>query len=154
LKLPIIQTKLRIPAVKDDFIRRAKLTRKMKKIPEYPLTIIHSGAGFGKSTALALFMRDERLPGCWYSISPMDDDILPFLSYIVHTIRRIVPAFGSELSAYIDTMDRYIREEELSVLCSVFINEIVEINTDITLILDDFHQIEHSYTINRWLEST
>ena len=152
MKLPIIQTKLRIPAVKDDFIRRAKLTRKMKKIPEYPLTIIHSGAGFGKSTALALFMRDERLPGCWYSISPMDDDILPFLSYIVHTIRRIVPAFGSELSAYIDTMDRYIREEELSVLCSVFINEIVEINTDITLILDDFHQIEHSYTINRWLE--
>ncbi len=152
MKLPIIQTKLRIPAVKDDFIRRAKLTQKMKKIPEYPLTIIHSGAGFGKSTALALFMRDEKLPGCWYSISSLDDDILPFLSYIVHAIRRIVPAFGTELSAYIDTMDRYIRDEELSVLCSLFVNEILESNTEITLILDDFHQIEHSYTINSWFE--
>jgi LuxR family transcriptional regulator, maltose regulon positive regulatory protein len=152
MKLPIIQTKLRIPVVKEDFIRRAKLTRKMKKIPEYPLTIIHSGAGFGKSTALALFMRDEKVPGCWYSISSMDDDILPFLSYIIHSIRTIVPEFGTELSTYIESMDCYIRDEELSVLCSLFINEIAVIDDEVTLILDDFHQIEHSYTINSWIE--
>lgn len=152
MKLPIIQTKLRIPVVKDEFIRRAKLTRKMKKIPEYPLTIIHSGAGFGKSTALALFMRDEKIPGCWYSISSMDDDILPFLSYIIHSIRGWVPEFGQEIAKYIETMDRYIREEDLSYLCTLFINEILEMNSDITLILDDYHQIEHSYTINSWIE--
>jgi LuxR family transcriptional regulator, maltose regulon positive regulatory protein len=152
LKLPIIQTKLRIPAVKDEFIRRAKLTQKLKKIPEYPLTIIHSGAGFGKSTALALFMRDEAIQGCWYSISPMDDDVLPFLSYVIHSIRRVVPDFGAELSNYIDTMDRYIRSEELGMLCSLFINEVLSIPNEITLILDDFHQIEHSYTINSWIE--
>ncbi|MFP7297470.1 BTAD domain-containing putative transcriptional regulator [Neobacillus niacini] len=152
MKLPIIQTKLRIPVVKDEFIRRAKLTRKMKKIPEFPLTIIHSGAGFGKSTALALFMRDEQIPGCWYSISSMDDDILPFLSYIIHSIRGFIPGFGREIEKYIETMDRYIREEDLSYLCSLFINEILETNSDITLILDDYHQIEHSYTINSWIE--
>ncbi|MCM3568267.1 BTAD domain-containing putative transcriptional regulator [Neobacillus mesonae] len=152
MKLPLIQTKLRIPAVKDDFIRRAQLTRKMKRIPEYPLTIIHSGAGFGKSTALALFMTDENIPGCWYSLSSMDDDILPFLTYIIHSIRRIHPDFGTELAAYMDTMDRYIREEELSILSSLFINEILTADSPITLILDDFHQIEHSYTINSWME--
>lgn len=152
MKLPIIQTKLRIPAVKDEFIRRAKLTRKMKKIPDYPLTIIHSGAGFGKSTALALFMRDEKIPGCWYSISSMDDDILPFISYIIHSIRGFVPEFGQEIAKYIETMDRYIREEDLSYLCTLFINEILEVNSDIILILDDYHQIEHSYTINSWIE--
>jgi LuxR family transcriptional regulator, maltose regulon positive regulatory protein len=152
MKPPIIQTKLRIPVVKDEYIRRAKLTRKMKKIPEYPLTIIHSGAGFGKSTALALFMRDEKIPGCWYSISSMDDDILPFLSYIIHSIRGYIPEFGQEIVEYIETMDRYIREEDLGYLCSLFINEILEANSDITLILDDYHQIEHSYTINSWIE--
>jgi LuxR family transcriptional regulator, maltose regulon positive regulatory protein len=152
LNLPIIQTKLRIPVVKDDFIRRAKLTQKMKKIPEYPLTLIHSGAGFGKSTALALFMRDEKIPGCWYSISSIDDDILPFLTYIIHSIRGITPDFGTELVTYIESMDRYIRDEELGVLCSLFINEILLINEEITLILDDFHQIEHSYAINSWIE--
>lgn len=152
MKLPIIQTKLRIPVIKDEFIRRAKLTQKMKKIPEYPLTIIQSGAGFGKSTALALFMRDEKVPGCWYSISSMDDDILPFLSYIIHSIRGLVPEFGQEIAKHIETMDRYIREEDLSYLCTLFINEILEIHSEITLILDDYHQIEHSYTINSWIE--
>jgi LuxR family transcriptional regulator, maltose regulon positive regulatory protein len=152
MKLPIIRTKLRIPAVKEDFIRRAGLTRKMKKIPDYPLTIIHSGAGFGKSTALALFMRDEKVTGCWYSISSLDDDILPFLSYIIHSIRTVIPDFGEETANYIETIDRYIREEELSYLCSLFINEVLSLNSEITLILDDFHQIEHSYTINSWVE--
>ncbi|MDM5330591.1 BTAD domain-containing putative transcriptional regulator [Neobacillus sp. CF12] len=152
MKLPIIQTKLRIPVVKDEFIRRAQLTKKLKKIPSYPLTIVHSGAGFGKSTALALFMRDERIPGCWYSISSMDDDILPFLSYIIHCVRGFVPNFGQEIAKYIETMDRYMREEDLSYLCTLFINEILDVQSDITLILDDYHQIEHSYTINSWIE--
>ncbi|WP_245640358.1 BTAD domain-containing putative transcriptional regulator [Neobacillus massiliamazoniensis] len=152
MMLPIIQTKLRIPVVKDDFIRRAKLTRKMKRIPDYPLTMIHSGAGYGKSTALALFMKDESIHGCWYSISSTDDDILPFLTYIIHSIRRMVPDFGKELASYIDTIDRYIRDEELSFLCSLFINEILAVHSEITLILDDFHQIEHSYMINNWMD--
>ncbi len=152
MKLPIIQTKLRIPVVKEEFIRRARLTRKMKKISEYPLTIIHSGAGFGKSTALALFMRDEKIPGCWYSISSMDDDILPFLSYIIHSIRGVIPDFGQDIVRFLETNDRYIREEDVSYLNSLFINEILEVNTEITLILDDYHQIEHSYTINSWIE--
>ncbi|MBO0962485.1 transcriptional regulator [Neobacillus sp. MM2021_6] len=152
MKLPLIQTKLRIPVVKDDFIRRAKLTQKMKEMNDYPLTIIHSGAGFGKSTALALFMTDEKIPGCWYSLSSMDDDILPFLTYIVQSIRRVIPDFGMELAAFIDTMDRYIKEEELSILSSLFMNEILAADSPITLILDDFHQIEHSYTINSWME--
>ncbi|MEH7414418.1 BTAD domain-containing putative transcriptional regulator [Neobacillus drentensis] len=152
MKLPIIQSKLRIPVVKDDFIRRAQLTRKLKTILEFPLTLLHSGAGFGKSTALALFLRDEKHQGCWYSISSMDDDILTFLSYLIQTIQQAVPTFGTTLSSYIDQTERYIPEEELNILCSLFINEILECNAEITLILDDFHQIEHSYTINSWME--
>lgn len=152
MRLPVIQTKLRVPAVKDEFLRRAKLSKKMKKIPEYPLTILHSGAGFGKSTALALFMKDEPISGCWYSISSMDDDILPFLSHVIYSIRKITPEFGKELLTYIETTERYIRNEELSLLCSLFINEILDTDSEIILILDDFHQIEQSYTINSWME--
>ncbi|MFC4799806.1 BTAD domain-containing putative transcriptional regulator [Neobacillus sp. GCM10023253] len=153
MKLPIIQTKLRVPAVKDEFLRRANLTRKLKKIPEHPLTIIHSGAGFGKSTALALFMKDENINGCWYSISSMDDDILPFLSHIIHSIRKAAPEFGRELLTFVETTDRYIRNEEIGFLCSLFINEILETSSEIILILDDFHQIEQSYTINSFMEN-
>ncbi len=152
MMLPIIQSKLQIPVVKDEYIRRLMLTKKMKKIPEYPLTIVHSGAGYGKSTALALFMRDEKIAGCWYSVSSMDDDILPFLAYFIHAIRKIVPDFGKELLAYMETMDKYIRDAEINLLCSLFINEILAVQAKIILIVDDFHQIEHSYTVNSWME--
>lgn len=152
MKLAIIQSKLRIPIVNNEYIRRASLTKKMKKIPDYSLTIIHSGAGYGKSTALSLYIRDERIPACWYSIASMDDDILPYLSYLIHAIREVIPEFGEGLTTYIDTIDRFIREEEIHFLCSLFINEIMAVNSEIILVLDDFHQIEHSYTINSWME--
>ncbi|WP_442599589.1 BTAD domain-containing putative transcriptional regulator [Neobacillus sp. D3-1R] len=153
MKIPIIKTKLIVPAVKDDFLRRAKLTKKLKKIEEYPLTLIHSGAGYGKSTALSLFLTDEKQVGCWYSISSMDDDILPFLTYLTYAIRGIHSNFGTELLTFINQLDRYIREEEINLLCSLFINELLTIQEDVTVILDDFHQIEHSYTVNRWMET-
>ncbi len=150
--LPIIQSKLQIPVVKDEYIRRATLTKKMKQIPKFPLTILHSGAGYGKSTALALYMRDEKVRGCWYSISAIDDDILPFLTYLIHSIRGAVPEFGKQLVSYMESADMYIRDEEINLLCSLFINEVLAVPARIILVLDDFHQIEHSNMINSWME--
>lgn len=152
MTLPIIQSKLQTPVIKDNYIRRAALTKKMKRIPEYPLTILHSGAGYGKSTALALFMQDEKINGCWYSISPMDDDLLPFLRYLIETIRGVAPEFGQALASIIETMERNFQDEKIQLLSSLFINEIVAVNSKIILILDDFHQIEHSSTINSWMD--
>jgi LuxR family transcriptional regulator, maltose regulon positive regulatory protein len=152
MKIPIIKTKLLIPAIKDNYIRRAKLTRKLKSMKEFPLTLIHAGAGYGKSTALSLTMKDEKRMGSWYSISSTDDDILPFLTYLTHSIREIHPNFGEELLTYMNEMDRFIREEEVNLLCSLFINNLLTIPSEIMILLDDFHQIEHSFTVNRWVE--
>jgi LuxR family transcriptional regulator, maltose regulon positive regulatory protein len=150
--LPLIKTKLIVPSLQEQWIRRAKFTKKMKAITEKPLTIVQAGAGYGKSTALAMFVKDENQQCCWYTISPSDDDILPFLSYLIASIQTISPEFGQELGSYMKKMDRYIREEELSMLSSIFINEILQIQEPITIILDDFHAIEHSYHINVWIE--
>ncbi|WP_249365260.1 BTAD domain-containing putative transcriptional regulator [Cytobacillus citreus] len=150
--MPIIKTKLIVPNVKEESIRRAALSKKMKTISKYPLTIIHSSAGYGKSTALALFVKDEKKTCCWYSITAADDDILPFLSYLIYTVQASFTEFGRDLALIMKDMDRYIREEEISMLSSLFINELLTIEDELYLILDDFHQIEQSYTVNRWME--
>ena len=150
--LPLIKTKLIVPNLQEQWIRRATFSKKMKAITEKPLTIIQAGAGYGKSTALAMFVKDENQTCCWYTISSSDDDILPFLSYLTASIQTVFPEFGQELALYMKRMDRYIREEELSMLCSLFINETLQITEPITIILDDFHAIEHSYHINVWIE--
>ncbi|MGG7621602.1 BTAD domain-containing putative transcriptional regulator [Bacillus coreaensis] len=149
---PVIQTKLIPPAVKEGLIRRAKLTNKMKAIPKIPLTIIHSGAGYGKSTALAQYISESPLTACWYTTSSADDDIFPFLQYVIAAIQTIHPSFGKELSKHIELMGRYVREEELHVLTSLFVNEVLEMKEEFIVIIDDYHQVEHSYNVNRWCE--
>jgi DNA-binding SARP family transcriptional activator len=148
----ILHTKLIVPRVKDDWIRRVRLAKKMKAISRYPLTLIHSGAGYGKSTALALYVTDSKCDCCWYSISSSDDDVFPFLTYLVYSIRTKVPSFGVELIHYMNQMDRYIRDEELNSLCSLFVNEIHSLPNEMILIIDDFHQVEQSFTVNRLVE--
>ncbi|WP_262421885.1 transcriptional regulator [Bacillus aquiflavi] len=152
IPISIIQTKLLVPNVKENWIHRSKLTKKMKSIPKFPLTILHSGAGYGKSTALALFAKGIKMNCYWYSISPSDDEILPFLTYMITAMKHKEPEFGKSLLQYINGMDRFIHDDELGLLCSLFINEILSVNKEIILILDDFHQIEHSHTINVWIE--
>ncbi|WP_318505280.1 hypothetical protein [Bacillus sp. T3] len=110
------------------------------------------GAGYGKSTAISLYFSDQKERCCWYSISSMDDDMLPFLSYLIASIRINIPEFGVELEKYINEMDRYVREQELNLLCSLFINEVLAIKQELVLILDDFHQVAHSNPVNRWME--
>lgn len=151
-QIPVMKTKLLPPKTKEESLRRSKLTRKMKAISGFPLTLLHSGAGYGKSTALALYVSDEKVACCWYSITSSDDDIIPFLTYIVASIKRVIPEFGQETSLFMRNLSPYIREEELQDLSAIFINEVVNNEEDITLILDDFHQIEHSYNVNRWME--
>lgn len=151
-QIPVMKTKLIPPKFREESLRRSKLTRKMKTISNFPLTLVHSGAGYGKSTSLALYVSDERIPCCWYSIASSDDDILPFLTYLLASIQSIIPTFGKDLASYMNNIDPYIREDEINHLCTLFINEIVNMAEDITIILDDFHQIEHSYNVNRWME--
>ncbi len=90
-KLTIVDTKLMPPLIKNNHIRRASLMRKLKTAVNYPLTIVHSGAGYGKSTALSLFIHDVRHNFCWYTISNNDDDIIPFVTYIVFSLRKRYP---------------------------------------------------------------
>lgn len=150
--IPVMKTKLVPPKFKEESLRRAKLSKKMKAISEHSLTLVHAGAGYGKSTALALFVNDEKIPCCWYSITSTDDDILPFITYILASVQSAIPSFGKDLKQYITHSDPYIREDEINHLCTLFVNEIMSIDQEIIIVLDDFHGIEHSYNVNCWME--
>ena len=87
----IILSKLIPPIPSSSYMRRSSLIKKLKL--KSPLFLLHSGAGFGKSSALAQYFYDSSLPHSWYTITEEDDDISLFLCYLVHSIRRVVPLF-------------------------------------------------------------
>jgi LuxR family maltose regulon positive regulatory protein len=151
-KTTLLKTKLVPPRQKRYILRRPSIFKKLKPILHYPLILIHSGPGYGKSTTLSSFLQDEKLAFCWYSISEQDDDIIPFLTYFINAIRTQYPALGQELLQEIADKEGYFREEELRSIGSELINELHSLPEDVILVLDDFHIIEHSEFIQQWMQ--
>lgn len=152
--IPIIETKLIPPFVKKNVIHRQKLMRKMHNISKHPLTIVHAGAGYGKSTALSLYMNSFQKNCCWYTIDINDDDIIPFITHVVYAIKKCFEDFGEELLAYMNNLTSFIRDGEIQILHALFIKELSAINEETYLVLDDYHLVDHSFSINQWIEKT
>lgn len=147
----ILQTKLTPPSIKDDILRRPTLTKKLQMMFNTPLTIVQSGPGFGKSTAVATFLADSKKTYCWYSLSSYEDELIPFLTYFISAIQQKYTGFGEDLLQYLKKMTRYARDEEIRSFSAMLINEIVSMDHEIILIIDDFHLVQHSSQIEDWI---
>ncbi|QST00272.1 transcriptional regulator [Pontibacillus sp. ALD_SL1] len=149
--IPIIQTQLRPPVVQDRFVRRASLQRKIASITRYPLICMHAGAGYGKSTALTLFVQDSGLNIAWYSVSSNDDDLIPFLTKWIYSLRVQEPSFGDRMLNELNSFHQD-QQHEIARLVSLLINELNQIHHPIYSIIDDFHHLNHSTNIKEWIE--
>src|SRR5262249_52265989 len=90
----ILVTKITPPQLKKNTLQRQSLNKRLKQVFEYPLTVVQSGPGYGKSTALSSFFRMESIAVCWYSCGEREDDLIPFYQYLVQSIRMQYPNFG------------------------------------------------------------
>ncbi|WP_100012533.1 BTAD domain-containing putative transcriptional regulator [Lentibacillus sediminis] len=149
--IPIIQSQFAPPPVKEWFVRRNQLNRKLSNIPAYRLTLLYAGAGYGKSTAMSLFIHDNATDACWYSLSQNDDDILPFLTKLIRSIKYRHPQFGTLIQKELEAIANYLSTEEVYALASTWINEVMELRSQVVLVLDDFHHVVHSKEIKQWL---
>ena len=148
---PVLQSKLIPPTPTSSYMRRASFTKKMKTSERVKLTLLHSGAGYGKSSGLASYFTDSRSNYSWYSITEEDDDILPFITHLIQSIRRISPNFGHSLEEW-ETPSMYPKEADLNRWLALFINELYEIEEPTFIIIDDFHIVDHVFQINYMME--
>ena len=147
----VIMSKLTPPITSSFYMRRSSLIKKMKTNTPKKLTLLHSGAGYGKSSALAQYYTDSKELFSWYTITAEDDDIHPFLRYLLHSIRRVIPTFGDSLLDR-ELISMYPKEEELTQWYSLFSNELAKVEEAFTIVLDDFHLIDHVFHINYIVE--
>ncbi|WP_019243484.1 BTAD domain-containing putative transcriptional regulator [Bacillus sp. AP8] len=151
--LQIMNTKIQPPGVRDTIIRRATLHRKLQTINQYPVTLLYAGAGYGKSTSLSLYINELKIKASWYSMSSHEDDFLPFLSYIIHSIQKTYPSFGQIMINMLAVSNPYLQEKDVLSISTHFINEIVRLKEEIILIIDDFHHGEKSIEIMEFMET-
>ncbi|MFJ7914032.1 MULTISPECIES: BTAD domain-containing putative transcriptional regulator [unclassified Lysinibacillus] len=147
----IIQSKCIPPSPYNHCISRAILMKTLKKSLNHSCTLIHSGAGYGKTTMLTQFLHAQSSNFSWYSVSEEDDNILPFLRHLFFSITRIVPSFGQEFDAW-NQLSRFPKIEELNRWFKLFVNSLCEIQMPILIVIDDYHLVDHEFHINYVME--
>ena len=147
----IIQSKCIPPSPSNYCIHRASLMKKLKNSLQHTCTFIHSGAGYGKTTLLAQFLHSETIPFSWYTVTEEDDNILPFIRHLFHSIQRVIPSFEKEFDTW-NQLSRFSKIEELNRWYKLFINCLCTIQEPLIIVIDDYHLVDHEFHINYVLE--
>jgi len=150
---PILATKLYIPPLRPNVVRRPRLVERLNEglSAGRKLTLISASAGFGKTSLVSEWV-DGRggvtppLPVAWLSLDEGDSDPVRFLTYLVTALQTLNLSGGEEIAAKLGAgvlgALRSPQPPPAEALLTALINEIAAIPECFILVLDDYHVIE------------
>lgn len=148
---PVIEAKIKAPATYPNYLRRAVVSTKLKQLFRSPLTLIHGGAGYGKTSLLSHVLHDEKKRYSWYTAQEEDDDLQPFLLYLMASIERVIPGTDDEFKNK-RTLAHYPKQADIQEWIMLFIEAMNQIDEDFVIVIDDYHTIDHVFSINYFME--
>ena len=140
---PLVSTKLRPSQTRPKLVARPRLAERLDPESGRKLTLLSAPAGFGKTTLLGKWL-ESRVDGdrsvAWLSVDAGDNDPVRFLSYLVAALRRGTgeEGFGEGALAALHSPQPLRMEAMLGAL----VNEISSLESELDLVLDDYHLIE------------
>jgi LuxR family transcriptional regulator, maltose regulon positive regulatory protein len=134
----LLATKFFIPASPLKAVVRLNLLARMDTALSHPLALVSAPAGYGKSTFVVQWLKQQHHPFAWLSLEESDDQYSRFFTYFVAAMRRVDDAFCTELFATLQAGQ--VPPPDL--LLSTLVNEILAWNSPHFLVLDDFHHIQ------------
>jgi len=148
--ISILKSKLLIPRLTHT-IKRDRLLSMMSDLDKKRITTVISGAGYGKSTLVAQVCHQAEFDTVWYRLDAYDRDLITFLDYLIHGIRKYYESFGRETVRRIDSSQQLTMESEE--ILTVFLRELESfINKELVIVLDDYHLVSQEQEINTALE--
>ena len=139
----ILATKLYVPRPRAGCVRRKRLLRRLEaglapqeRPDAHKLALIAAPAGYGKTTLLAEWIAQTRLPVAWISLDAGDNDPARFLVYLTAALESL-PGFPPYLDADAPASSG-------RVCLTSLLNRISELPQPAALVLDDLHRVEAS----------
>ncbi|HTH50958.1 MAG TPA: AAA family ATPase, partial [Pyrinomonadaceae bacterium] len=136
-----LRTKLLPPRAASEILKRPRLIERLKASDQAPITLVAADAGYGKTTLVSDYLRDQPRPYVWYQLDHTDADPIVFLNYVAEGIRSIESEFGEALLSYIaEANEDLLRSPERA--ADLLISEILRaVEQPFVLVLDDYHHI-------------
>lgn len=140
----VIKSKLIPPQPQKAVFLRPRLQERLITSLRYPVTMVHAGTGFGKTTALIELSRSYKKV-FWYNITEPDRDPTLFLAHLVS-------AFLPGTSSLLERLERGGGTANAGIINTLINQLTTDLEEDAVLILDDFHLVSNVTDINLWLE--
>ena len=148
--ITILKSKLIPPPVLDYFIPRTSITDELEQNINKTMTLVSAGAGFGKSTAISLWLKQTQRLHAWMSIGDEHNNLKVFLVYMITALDQIQPGSMSK-------SEKVIKNHPLppfKELTPILFNDLCNIDENLILVLDDFHKTNDKNIIrflDEWL---
>jgi LuxR family transcriptional regulator, maltose regulon positive regulatory protein len=133
---PVIATKFFVPGLGVRSVARPRLRRALDRTLHSRLTLVVAPAGWGKSTAIAQWLRDAAVPFGWLSLDAADGDVTRFWRHLLTAVQQADPGTGAALRR----LEAAGADVERDVL-PVAVNELTDTGGDVVVVLDDYHLV-------------
>jgi len=143
IPMAVLETKLYVPQPRKGRVVRSRLSERLDRGASAKLVLVSAPAGFGKTTLLTEWLASRASAGAgasaaWLSLDAGDDDPAHFWTYVIASLRALVPSMGSTALDLLQTPEALPVQAVLTTL----INDLAAVNDDVVLVLDDYHVIE------------
>ena len=102
------------------------------------LTVVSAPPGFGKTTLVADWLRQNGRIPAWLSLDEADNDSSRFQIYFIAALQTILPEFGKDILHSLLSTAQGVPAENIMPL---LVNELTTVTEPIILVFDDFHLI-------------
>ena len=142
MSVPVLSTKLHIPRARANGVSRPRLTEKLLASMKQTgnCALLSGPAGFGKTTLLSDFVAELQQPVAWVSLDEADNDPIRFWTYLITACQSIQPEIGEAALGVLQSPQQLPDET----IATILINDIVRLDTDLIIVLDDYHIIQNS----------
>src|SRR3990170_1748550 len=148
----LLQTKCRIPRVRDKLVPRVQLLNRLSAgfwqegACLRKVTLVSAPAGYGKTTLIAQWLRELGCGIGWLSLDEADNDPTRFLAHLLGTMQPVQPGFGKTTQAMLHSP----QPPPLQATFTSLVGELSAIRVPFVLALDDYHVI-HTPSIHQQL---
>jgi LuxR family transcriptional regulator, maltose regulon positive regulatory protein len=91
----ILKTGISSPKISDNIIRRQRLISLLNKNADKSLILVHSPAGYGKTTVILDFLQSRESNYAWVKVSEDMNHFPLFIKYIYNSLKKIAGDFKS-----------------------------------------------------------
>lgn len=138
----LLDTKIQIPDVQRDFLKRESLLDELAESKE-KILILNATIGYGKTVLMLQYAKRSGNYCAWYHLDPLDNEVSTFIQYLVQSLQRALGDFVFDVAQYLEAEEIQVLQmtRELLMELTEYVSGVPE--QKIYFVLDDFQVLEN-----------